>query len=78
VKAISFLIFLGANFVWLLLVVGGLMTWFMPRDKNRNTIILAASAVLALALTLAVVERGPDFDEGSGGCNSARGADSCN
>lgn len=78
IKAITFLLFLGANFVWVLLVVGGLMAWFMPRTDRRNTIILITAGVLSLLLTLAVIERGPDFDEGIGGeCNPSRGASSC-
>lgn len=78
-KALSFLIFLAANFVWLLMVVGGLMAWLMPRTANRNQIIMSVAGVLSLLLTLAVVERGPDFDDGvPGGCNPSRGADSCN
>lgn len=78
-KAFSFLIFLAANFVWLLMVVGGLMAWLMPRTANRNQIIMFAAGVLSLLLTLAVVERGPDFDDGvPGDCNPSRGGDSCN
>lgn len=76
--AVGFIVFLFANFVWLLLVVGGFMAWVMPRNANRNRIIISVAAVLSLLLTLAVVERGPDFDEGmSGECNPARGASSC-
>lgn len=78
IKAMTFLLFLGANFVWLLIVVGGLMAWLMPRNERRNKIILSVVAVLSLMLTLAVIERGPDFDEGADGeCNPARGASSC-
>lgn len=75
---IFFLIYLFANFVWLLMVVGGLMAWMMPRYKNRNQIILSVVGVLSLLLTLAVVERGPDFDDGADGCNPSRGGSSCN
>ena len=75
---VFFAIYLAANFVWVLIVVGGLMTWFMPRNDNRNRIILSVSFALSLLLTLAVIERGPDFDEGVGGeCNPSRGASSC-
>lgn len=74
----GFLLYWAANFVWLLLVVGGLMAWLMPRNDRRNTIILSVVAVLSLLLTLAVIERGPDFDEGANGdCNPARGASTC-
>lgn len=75
---IFFLIYLFANFVWLLLVVGGLMAWLMPRHKNRNQIIMSVTGVLALLLTLAVAERGPDHDDGADGCNPSRGGSSCN
>lgn len=78
VAMIFFLVYLFANFVWLLLVVGGLMTWMMPRNKNRNRIIISVSGVLSLLLTLAVIERGPDHDDGRDGCNPSRGGSSCN
>lgn len=74
----GFLLYWGANFVWVLMVVGAFMAWLMPRNASRNKIILSVSAVLSLLLTLAVVERGPDFDEGMNGeCNPARGASTC-
>lgn len=77
-KVISFLIFLAANFVWLLLVVGGLMAWLMPRNANRNKIILSTAGVLSVLLTLAVVERGPDQDDGiSSNCQTTRMGESC-
>jgi hypothetical protein len=61
------------------MVVGGLMAWLMPRYANRNRIILSVVGVLSLMLTLAVAERGPDFDEGAlGECNPSRAGNSCN
>lgn len=73
-----FLIYLAANFVWVLMVVGGLMAWLMPRNANRNKIILSVSGVLALLLTLAVIERGPDYgDEFGGECQTSRMSNTC-
>jgi hypothetical protein len=77
-RIVTLLLFVAANFVWLLLVVGGLMTWVMPRNANRNKIILSTAAVLSVLLTFAIVERGPDEDDGiSSNCRTSRMADSC-
>lgn len=76
-KAFTFLIFLGANFLWVLIVVGGIMAWQMKRTKNRNTIILGVSFALSMLLTLSVIERGPDDDDGMNNCHSSRMSDSC-
>jgi cytochrome bd-type quinol oxidase subunit 1 len=77
-KVFFFLLFLAANFVWVLMVVGGLMAWLMPRNAHRNKIILSVSGVLALLLTLAVIERGPDYGGEFGGeCRTSRMGESC-
>lgn len=61
--AFFFLLYWGANFVWMVLMVGGLMVKFMARTKQRNMYILGVSAVLSLLLTLWVIDRGPEFDD---------------
>lgn len=75
---VFFAIYLAANFVWVLIIVGGLMTWFMQRNKNRNRIILSVSFALSLLLTLAVIDRGPDHDDGiNSDCQFSRAGSSC-
>ena len=75
---VFFAIYLAANFVWVLIVVGGLMTRFMPRNDNRNRIILSVSFALSLLLTLAVINRGPDHDDGiNSDCQFSRAGTSC-
>lgn len=62
-QAFLFLLLWGANFVWVVIVLGGIMVKFMARTKQRNMYILGASGVLSLLLTLWVIDRGPEFDD---------------
>jgi Ca2+/Na+ antiporter len=78
VKAITFLLYLASNFVWILIVVGTAMAWVMPRTTQRNNIIMVTAGCLALILTVAVVVRGPDSDDGiSSNCQTSRLGESC-
>lgn len=61
--AFLFLLYWGAHFVWLVIVLGGLMVNFMPRTKQRNTYILCVTGVLSLLLTIWSIDRGPEFDD---------------
>lgn len=73
-----FLLYLAANFAWLIFIVGAPMAWMMPRTPNRNRIIITVVAALSLALTLAVAERGPGFgDEFGGECDTSRMGERC-
>ena len=58
-----FLLYWGAHFVWLVIVLGGLMVKVMPRTRQRNMYILGVTGVLSLLLTFWSVERGPGFDD---------------
>ena len=61
--AFLFLLYWGAHFVWLVIVMGGLMVKFMPRTKQRNTYIMYSAGALSLLLTIWSIERGPEFDD---------------
>lgn len=62
-KVFLFLLYWGASFVWLIIVVGGLMAKVMPRTSRRNPAIICVAAVLSLLLTLWSIEREPEFDD---------------
>lgn len=62
-QALLFLLLWGANFVWLVIVVGGLIVKVMARTKKREQVIIGVTAVLSLLLTLWVIDRGPEFDD---------------
>ena len=62
-QAFFFLLLWGSSFVFVVIVLGGIMVKFMARTKQRNMYILGASGVLSLLLTLWVIDRGPEFDD---------------
>lgn len=77
-KVFFFLLFVGANFVWMLITVGALMAWLMPRTKNRNNIILCVSFVLGVLVTLFAIKTGPGFDDSIyTNCRSSSHYDGC-
>lgn len=75
--AFFFLVYVFANFLWLLVVVGGPMAWLMPERKAKAPIIIGTVLAIAVAVSAAVSTPDPADGEFADQCRPTRLGESC-
>lgn len=74
---VFFLVYVVANFLWLLIVVGGPMAWLMPEHKAKAPIIVGTVLAIAVAVSVSVSSPDPADGEFADECRPTRMGESC-